>query len=126
VTFGFVARDRGSAGVRGARFQAVFSESSPAGIGWNLWGMLPRLLSQERRVGMRETVSTMKSDEPCRKSAKGDESVAKRRRRAAEQMHGMFAQIAPGASLADELIADRRAEVRAEERAEAERRRSDD
>jgi hypothetical protein len=36
----------------------------------------------------------------------------------------MFAHLAPGVSLADELIADRRAEVRAEEQVdEAERRR---
>lgn len=36
----------------------------------------------------------------------------------------MFAHLAPGVSLADELVADRRAEVRAEEQAdEAERRR---
>jgi hypothetical protein len=48
VTFGFVARDRGSAGLRGARFQAVFSESSYVGIGLNPWGMLPHLLPQER------------------------------------------------------------------------------
>jgi hypothetical protein len=48
----------------------------------------------------------------------------KRRREAAEQMRGMFAHVAPGVSLAGELIADRRAEVRAEERAEAERRRA--
>ena len=47
MTFGFVARTRGSAGLRGARFQAVFGESSPAGIGWNLWGMLPQSLPQE-------------------------------------------------------------------------------
>lgn len=46
MTFGFVARARGSAGLRGARFQAVSDESSPAGIGWNLWGMLPHLLPQ--------------------------------------------------------------------------------
>jgi hypothetical protein len=46
VTFGFVARDRGSAGLRGARFQAVFGGSSSAGIGWNLWGMLPQSLPQ--------------------------------------------------------------------------------
>jgi hypothetical protein len=46
VTFGFVARARRSAGLRGARFQAVSGESRPAGIGWNLWGMLPHLLPQ--------------------------------------------------------------------------------
>lgn len=46
MTFGFVARARGSAGLRGARFQAVFGGSSPAGIGWNLSGMLPHLMPQ--------------------------------------------------------------------------------
>ncbi len=59
-------------------------------------------------------------------ATKADESVVKRRRAAAEQLRGMFAHVAPGVSLADELIADRRAEVRAEERAEAERRRAED
>jgi hypothetical protein len=57
-------------------------------------------------------------------ATKADEAVVKRRRAAAEEMCGMFAHVAPGVSLADELIADRRAEVRAEERAEAERRRA--
>ena len=53
-------------------------------------------------------------------ATRANESVANRRRAAAEQMRGMFAHVAPGVSLADELIADRRAEVRAEGRAEAE------
>lgn len=40
------------------------------------------------------------------------------------ELAGMFARLAPDVSLADELVADRRAEVRAEEQAdEAERRR---
>jgi hypothetical protein len=51
VTFGFVARGGGSAGLRRARFQAVSGESSPAGIGWNLWGMLPHLLPQDTTKG---------------------------------------------------------------------------
>lgn len=58
-------------------------------------------------------------------TAKANEAVVKRRRKAAEQMRGMFAHVAPGVSLAEELIADRRAEVRAEERVKAERRRAD-
>ena len=53
-----------------------------------------------------------------------DDSVAKCRRAAAEKMRGMFAHVAPGLSLADGLIADHRAEVRAEE--EAQRRRDKD
>lgn len=57
-------------------------------------------------------------------ATKTDEAVVKRRREAAEQIRGTFAHVAPRVSLADELIADRRAEVRAEERAEAERRRA--
>lgn len=51
--------------------------------------------------------------------------VVKRRRKAAERLRGMFAHVAPGASLVDELIADRRAEVREEEAAEADRKRID-
>lgn len=46
------------------------------------------------------------------------------RQEAIEATRGMFAHLAPGVSLTDELIADRRAEVRAEDAAdEAERRR---
>lgn len=49
-------------------------------------------------------------------------SAVERRRAAIEATRGMFAHLAPGVSLSDELIADRRAEVRAEEAAdEAER-----
>lgn len=44
---------------------------------------------------------------------------------AAGQLRGLFADLAPDASLADELIADRRAEVRIEEQAEVERRGED-
>jgi len=39
-----------------------------------------------------------------------------RRRAAAERMRGLFADVAPGRSLVDELIADRRAEAQAEGR----------
>lgn len=57
-------------------------------------------------------------------ATKADKSAVERRRAAIERTRGMFAHLAPGVSLADELIADRRAEVRAEEQAdEAERRR---
>jgi hypothetical protein len=52
-------------------------------------------------------------------------STEKQRCAAAERMRGMFAHVAPGVSLADELIADRRAEARAEVQADA-RRRADD
>jgi hypothetical protein len=41
-----------TAGLRGARFQAVFARSRSAGIGWDLWGMLPHLLPQ-RSVSIR-------------------------------------------------------------------------
>jgi len=50
-------------------------------------------------------------------------SVGVRRRAAAERMRGMFADVAPGRSLVDELIADRRAEARAESRQAVTRRR---
>lgn len=42
------------------------------------------------------------------------ELEAQRRRAAAERMRGLFADVAPGRSLVDELIANRRAEARAE------------
>jgi ABC-type branched-subunit amino acid transport system substrate-binding protein len=54
-------------------------------------------------------------------ATKASKSAAQRRR-TAQQMRGMFAHLAPGVSMADELIADRRAEVRAEESADADRR----
>jgi hypothetical protein len=92
-------------------------------IGWNPWGMLPHLLPQGPN-GVRFVPGSY--HEGMAHATKADEAVAKRRREAAEQMRGMFAHVAPGVSLADELIADRRAEVRAEERAEAERRPADD
>lgn len=57
-------------------------------------------------------------------ATKSDGTLSQRRRAAIEVTRGMFAHLAPGVSLADELIADRRAEVRAEEAAdEAQRRR---
>jgi len=42
-------------------------------------------------------------------------SAADRLAAAIERTSGMFAHLAPGVSLADELVADRRAEVRAED-----------
>lgn len=48
---------------------------------------------------------------------------ADRRRAAAEHLRGLFADVAPGESLVDELIADRRAEARAENREDEARRR---
>lgn len=56
-------------------------------------------------------------------ATKVEKSAAELRLAAIERTSGMFAHLAPGVSLADELVADRRAEVRAEELAhEAERR----
>lgn len=52
-------------------------------------------------------------------------TTEKQRRAAAKRMRGMFAHVAPGVSLADELIADRRAEARPEAQADA-RRHGDD
>lgn len=43
-------------------------------------------------------------------------SEVERRRAAAQRMRGLFAEVAPGRSLVDELIADRRAEAGAETR----------
>lgn len=42
------------------------------------------------------------------------------RRAEAERLSGLFADVAPGRSLVDELIVDRRAEAAAEDRDEAE------
>jgi hypothetical protein len=47
-----------------------------------------------------------------------DQSAVERRAATIERTSGMFANLAPGVSLADELVADRRAEVRTEGRAE--------
>jgi hypothetical protein len=55
--------------------------------------------------------------------ATGADKSAVERRAAIERTRGMFAHLAPGVSLADELIADRRAEARAEDLQEAQRRR---
>ncbi len=44
-----------------------------------------------------------------------------KRNAAAGRMRGLFAHIAPGVSLTDELIANRRTEVRTEEQTELER-----
>jgi len=52
-----------------------------------------------------------------------DAEMVAARKAAAERMRGMFAHLAPGRSLVDELIADRRAEARAEDLDEARRRR---
>lgn len=58
-------------------------------------------------------------------ATKAKKSAVERRSAVIERTSGMFAHLAPGVSLADELVADRRAEVRAEEQAdEAERRRA--
>lgn len=51
-------------------------------------------------------------------------SEVERRRAAAERLRGLFADVAPDRSLVDELIADRRAEARAEDREAGERRRA--
>ena len=56
-------------------------------------------------------------------ATKSATSATKQRRAAAERARGMFAKVAPGLSLADELIADRRAEAQAEGRANASRQR---
>lgn len=55
-------------------------------------------------------------------ATKADKSAVERRA-AIERTRGMFSHLAPGTSLADELIAERRAEARAEDLREADRRR---
>jgi len=57
-----------------------------------------------------------------RKSQAQAELEVERRRAAAERMRGLFADVAPGRSLVDELIADRRAEAAAEDREDEEAR----
>jgi hypothetical protein len=49
-------------------------------------------------------------------AAKPADSEIERRRKATSRLRGLFADVAPGESLVDELIADRRAEARAEGR----------
>jgi hypothetical protein len=46
-------------------------------------------------------------------------SVLERRRAAIDRTSGVLTRLAPGRSLVDELIAERRSEARAEEQAEA-------
>ena len=52
-----------------------------------------------------------------------DAEKAAARKAAGERLRGMYAHLAPGRSVVDELIADRRAEARAEDLEEAKRRR---
>lgn len=58
-------------------------------------------------------------------ATKAAKSTVKQRRAAAERTRGIFAHLAPGVSLADELIAERRAEAQAEDRADAQRQRGE-
>jgi hypothetical protein len=53
-------------------------------------------------------------------ATKSTRSEVERRREAADRMRGMFAHLAPGRNLSDELIADRRTEAEAETREAAE------
>jgi len=64
----------------------------------------------------RETVEGGRYPVGMAHATKVTRSEVERRRAAAERMLGLFADVAPGVSLADELIADRRAEARAEDR----------
>ena len=52
--------------------------------------------------------------EDMAQATKADKAAVERRA-AIERTRGMFAHLAPGESLADELIADRRAEARTED-----------
>jgi hypothetical protein len=64
----------------------------------------------------RRRVSVVDADKPTN-------SEVERRRGAAERLRGLFADVAPGRSMADDLIAERRAEARAEDREDEARRR---
>jgi hypothetical protein len=64
--------------------------------------------------------NTCRYPEAMTQATKSAKSSAKRRA-AAERTRGMFAHLAPGISLADELIAERRAEAQAEKQADAQR-----
>lgn len=57
----------------------------------------------------------------AKRNAKRNRRQINKQSTATGQLDGLFAHIAPDASMADELIADRRAEVRIEEQAEVER-----
>lgn len=57
----------------------------------------------------------------AKQAAKRKRRQVEKRNAAAGQLRDLFADLAPDASLAEELIADRRAEVRDEEQAEVER-----
>jgi hypothetical protein len=65
-----------------------------------------------------------KTSTPKERTASKSQSEldADRRRAAAERTRGMLARLAPGRSLSDEMIADRRAEARAEDREDEEAR----
>jgi hypothetical protein len=65
---------------------------------------------------MLQPVKAMRSALARRRAAR-DRSA---RLAAAERLSGLFADVAPGRSLVDELIADRRVEAAAEDRDEAE------
>lgn len=55
-----------------------------------------------------------------------NDDKAAARQAAIERTRGMFAHLAPGRSVVDELIAQRRAEARAEDLEEARRRRREE
>lgn len=60
-----------------------------------------------------------------RPMAEDDEKAASRKA-AGDRLRGMYAHLRPGRSVIDELIADRRAEARAEDLEEAKRRRREE
>ena len=63
-----------------------------------------------------KTIGGSRYDVGMAHATKVTKSEVERRRAAAERMHGLFADVAPGRSLVDELIANRRAEAQAEDR----------
>jgi hypothetical protein len=83
------------------------------------------LINPSRHTREKESLDLTEPDacrypETVTQATKSAKSSAKRRA-AAERTRGMFAHLAPGVSLADELIAERRAEAQAEKQADAQR-----
>jgi hypothetical protein len=71
----------------------------------------------------RKSAAARGSQRYHRRIATNHDDRAAARREAIERTRGMFAHLTSGRSLVDELIADRRAEARAEDLQEAEDRR---
>jgi hypothetical protein len=76
--------------------------------------------TETHRKSWRKSTQKRRYPEGMAHATKADKAVVDRRA-AAERTRGMFAHLAPGVSLVDELITERRVEARAEDRAERQR-----